>query len=248
MGFFKKVGASLGHVDKHLLKTGILASGRVVECKMTGMGIGGDSSGNGSERVCDVTVDVSGVPGRETYRATCKHPIPLIYVPQMQVEGATVAVRVDPDDPQNIALDLATSPPEVADAGAGAGIDADPDAGSVTISGPDGDVAVPTHASPVKAADILTRGTAVRAALLMSAPLGQRNDAGLEVMALVFTVPGGNGQPYQAQIGVAVPAAAMPLLFPSSDLPARALGEWLANPSPPDLVTIDWDAAIAERA
>jgi hypothetical protein len=40
----------------------------------------------------------------------------------------------------------------------------------------------------------------------------------------------------------------MPLLFPGSDLPARALDEWLRNPSPPDMVTIDWDEAIAERA
>jgi hypothetical protein len=238
MGLFKKVGASLGHVDKHLLKSGILASGRVVECRSTSMAVGIAGQGNGVEQVCDVTVDVSGVPGRATYRATCKHPIPMIYLPQMRTEGATVAVRVDPDDPQNIALDLATSAPDVPEE----------EAGSVTISGPDGDVEVPTHASPVKGSEILARGKACRASVLMSMPLGQQNDAGLDVMGLIFTVATGPAEPYQAQIGLAVPAEAKSLLFPGSDLPARALEEWLRNPSPPDMVTIDWDAAIAEHA
>jgi hypothetical protein len=238
MGFFKKVGASVGHVDKHLLKTGMLARGAIVECKPTGMGIGGDSSGNGAERVCDVTVDVSGLPDRATYRATCKHPIPLIYLPQMQMEGATVAVRVDPGDPQNIALDLANQPPDAPEEAAG----------SVTIATPDGAVEVPTHASPVKGSEILARGTPCRASLLMTMPLGSKSDSGLEMIGLILSVALPGGQPYQAQIGLGVPAEAMVLLFPGSDLPARALEEWLRNPGPPDMVTIDWDAAIAERA
>jgi hypothetical protein len=45
-----------------------------------------------------------------------------------------------------------------------------------------------------------------------------------------------------------VPADAMPLLYPTSELPARAMPDWLANPGPPDLVTIDFAAALAERA
>ena len=238
MGLFKKVGASLGHVDKRLLQTGVLARGQVVECRTTSMAIGTAASGNGIERVCDVTVDVSGLADREPYRATCKHPIPMIYLPQMQTAGAAVAVRVDPTDPQNIALDLATEPPPATEESAG----------SVTIASPDGDVEVPTHASPVKAGEILARGSQCRASLLMSAPLNQKNDSGLDVFGLVFTVTVGNGEPYQAQIGVGVPAGGMALLFPGSDLPARALDEWLRNPSPPDMVTIDWDEAIAERA
>jgi hypothetical protein len=180
---------------------------------------------------------VSGVPGRETYRATCKHPIPMIYLPQMRTEGATVAVRVDLADPQHVALDLASKPPAVPDE----------EAGSVTIAGPDGAVEVPTHASPVKAPEILARGKPCRATLVLSTPLGQRNDAGLDVMGLVFTVAAGGSEPYQAQIGVGVPRDAMPLLFPGSELPARALEEWLRNPSPPDMVTVDWAAAIKER-
>ena len=78
MGLFKKAAASLGHVDKRLIKSGVLARGDVVECKMTSMSVGTEGSGYGVERVCDVTVDVSGMPGRETYRATCKHPVPLV--------------------------------------------------------------------------------------------------------------------------------------------------------------------------
>jgi hypothetical protein len=237
MGLFKKVGASLGHVDKHLMKTGMLARGEVVECTATSMAIGTAQSGSGIERVCDVTVDVTGLPDRPTYRATCKHPIPMIYLPQMKTPGAAVAVRVDPADPQHIALDLATEPPPPSE---------EP-AGSATIATPDGDVEVPTHASPVKAPEILARGARCRAALLMSAPLNQRNDSGLDVMGLVFTITAGNGEPYQAQIGVGVPAAGMALLYPGADLPARALEDWLRKPSPPDMVTIDWDEAISER-
>jgi hypothetical protein len=187
--------------------------------------------------VCEITVEVSGVPGREPYRATCKHPIPMIYLPQMQARGAAVAVRVDAEDPQHIALDLATDPPR-------AGEPEPEPAGSVTI----GDVAVPTHASPVKAPEILARGSRCRASLLMSMPLDQRNDEGLEVMGLIFNVTLASGRPYQAQIGVGVPPAALSLLYPGSDLPARALDEWLSNPSPPDMVTVDWEEALAERS
>jgi hypothetical protein len=237
MGLFKKVGASLGHVDKRLVETGVLARGEVVECRTTSMAVGTAGSGNGVERVCEVTVDVSGVPGRETYRASCKHPIPMIHLPQMQTAGAAVAVRVDPDDPQHIALDLHTEPPPTAEA----------PAGSVTLAAPDGDVEIPTHASPVKAPEILARGSRCRAVLLMTMPLDQRNDDGLDVIGLVFDVTLPDGRTHQAQIGVGVPPGAMVLLHPGADLPARALDEWLRDPAPPDMVTVDWDAAIAEH-
>ncbi len=168
------------------------------------MGVGGANSAYGEERVCEVTVDVT-VPGRERYRASCKHPIPMIYLPQMQTPGAAVAVRV---------------------------------------AGVDGDVAVPTHKSPVKAAEILARGTACKASLLMTMPLGQQNDEGLDILGLILSVTVADGSAYQAQIGMGVPAAAVPLLYPGAELPARALDEWLRAPSPPDMVTIDWDAAL----
>jgi hypothetical protein len=242
MGFLKKAGSALGHVDKQLLKTGIPAQGRVIECTPTS--IGSEGRRYGKEQVCDVTVEVSGIPGRDPFRASCKHPIPLIYLPLMNAEGATVAVKVDPADPQHIVLDLANEPPPDTDSPTS---DPDPDPGSVALTTPTGSVEVPTHASPLKAADVLAMGAPCRAVLLMSQALGQKNDQGLEVMALVFNVTVDSGETYQAQIGVPVPAEAMSLLYPKSDLPARALASWTRDPSPPDLVTIDWDAAIAEQ-
>jgi hypothetical protein len=243
MGFLKRSASALGHVDKRLLKTGLPGRGRVIECTPTAMSVGAEGRGYGEERVCDVTVEVSGIDGRGPYCASCKHPIPLIYLPQMKAEGAVVAVRVDPADPQHIALDLASDPPPATDPPP----TVDPDAGSVTIATPTGSVDVPTHASPLKAGDILARGTPCRAELLMSTPLGQKNEHGLEVMGLVFTVTVDSGESYQAQIGVGVPDEAMPLLVPKADLPARALASWTRDPAPPDLVTIDWDTAIAEH-
>lgn len=237
MGFLKNIGASFGQVDENLIRTGIPARGLVVECKESRLSVGGTPSA-GSNRVCDVTVEVSGVPGHEPYRASCKHPIPFAYLAQMQSPGAVVAVRVDANDPQHIALDLDHEAP--ADGGA--------PAGSVSIATPDGNVDVPTHASPVKAGELLARGISCRAKLLMSTPLGQRNDAGLDVMGLVFTVAAADGTPYQCQIGVGVPADAVPLLYPNSDLPARALEEWLQHPAQPDMVTIDWATAMTEHA
>jgi hypothetical protein len=238
MGFLKGLRASMGGVDENLIKSGTLARGTVVECRPTGMSTGREGAGLGIKRVCEVTVEISGLPGKEPYQVTCKHPIPVVYLPQMRTAGATVAVRVDPADPQHIALDLTTDPPAPG---------ADPSAGSVSIATPDGDVDVPTHKSPLTAAQILEQGVACTATLLMSTPLGQKNDAGLDVMGLVFTITLPSGHPYQSQIGVGVPPDAMRLLYPNAVLPARAMPDWLQNPSPPDMVTIDWTAAMSQQ-
>jgi hypothetical protein len=97
----------MGQVDKKLLKTGLPARGDVLRCDTTTVSIGSDGLCAETEQVCDVTVTVTGLPGRPPYQATCTHPIPFVYLPQMRAPGATVAVRVDPNDPQHIALDLA---------------------------------------------------------------------------------------------------------------------------------------------
>jgi hypothetical protein len=52
---------------------------------------------------------------------------------------------------------------------------------------------VPTHKSPVGAAEILSRGTRCTASLLMTMPLGQRNDEGLEVIGLILEVTVASG-------------------------------------------------------
>jgi hypothetical protein len=85
----------------------VLARGNIVSVTPGGMTIGEDSNLQyGPEKVCSVVVEVVGLNGEDAYQATCKHAIPPIYIPKMQEDGAAVAVRVDPDDPQNIELDL----------------------------------------------------------------------------------------------------------------------------------------------
>jgi hypothetical protein len=103
MGLFGKAKRELGIADRKLLASGILARGDVLSCEPDGMTIGQDSNlAYGAEKVCRVVVEVIGLDGEEAYEATCKHSIPLIYIPKMQEKGAAVAVRVDPNDPQHI--------------------------------------------------------------------------------------------------------------------------------------------------
>jgi hypothetical protein len=51
--------------------------------------------------------------GRAPCTAPCKQRIPGIQIPRIQPGNATVAVRVNPDDPAQIALDFSTEPPVV---------------------------------------------------------------------------------------------------------------------------------------
>jgi hypothetical protein len=112
MGLFDKAKRELGMVDKKLLANGILARGNVVSAVPDGMTIGQDANlVYGAEKVCRVVLEVIGLSGEEPYEATCKHSIPLIYIPKLQEQGAAVAIRVDPDDPQHIELDLGSEVP-----------------------------------------------------------------------------------------------------------------------------------------
>jgi hypothetical protein len=249
MGLFKRTGEAMGHIDKKLLKDGLPARGEVLECAPTTVSLA-NVRRTGTEQVCDVTVNVTGLAGRPPYQATCKHPIPLIYLPQMQAPGATVAVRVDPDDPQHIALDLANKPPGDPGAGSPDGSEsfgANDIVGSAVIHGPDGDATLPTHDVGVRAADILTQGSPCRAVLLLSTPLGVKDANGLDATGLIFNVKVNDGSDFQAQIGMHVKPEWMHLLYPEADLPARAMPDWLAAPSDPAMVTIDFEAALAEQ-
>ena len=82
------------------------------------------------------TVEVS-LDNTPRYMATCRQAIRATILPQLLGGGATVAVRVNPDDHTQIALDLATEPP------------------IITVSAADGD------ANTGSAAQILEHGEAV---------------------------------------------------------------------------------------
>src|SRR4051794_21219834 len=106
MSLFKRAKSALGGVDKDLIEHGTLARGNVKDVDVTSMSTGRAEAGFGARIVCKVTVEVVPLDGSDFYTATCMHPVPQVYLPKLSEPGAAVAVRVDPEDPQNIALDL----------------------------------------------------------------------------------------------------------------------------------------------
>src|SRR6202007_2739572 len=145
MGLLSKI---TGGPDKKLLETGLLGRGIITDVRPTGTTL---EVGNGLvQRVCVFTVEVS-LDRKAPYTATCKQRIPELQLPQIQPGNTTVAVRANPADPAQIALDFATEPPVV------------------TTPGGSGN-----HS----AAEILATGAPGRAVIVEYQPLGKRNPAG----------------------------------------------------------------------
>jgi hypothetical protein len=194
MGMFKKLKSMAGSVDKDLLRNGLLGRGVIMEVQQTRVSTGGDDAF--SRPVCVFTVEVT-LDNVPAYTASCRQSVPLTVLPQF-VPGQTVAaVRVNPDNHDEIALDLATEPPEV------------------TIAQSQG----------ASAAEVLERGNPVRAVIVQTQPLGMKNQHGVDVHAFVLTVMPEGQKPYQTKVGNPVPEEAVPLLFPGSNLPAKVLPE-----------------------
>ena len=194
MGLFKKFKQLSGSVDKDLLRNGLLGRGVIVGVEQTNVSTGGD--GAFARPVCVFTVEVhlDNVPA---YTASCRQSVPLTLVSQF-VPGQTVAaVRVNPDNHDEIALDLETEPPEV------------------TVAQGDG----------ASAAEVLQRGEACRAVIVQTQPLGMKNAHGLDIHAFVLTVMRDGQKPYQTKVGNPVPDDAVPLLFNGSNVPAKVLPE-----------------------
>jgi hypothetical protein len=188
MGLLSKI---TGGPDKKLLETGLLGRAIITELRPTGTTL---EVGNGLvQRVCVFTVEVS-LDGKAPYTATCKQRIPEIQIPQIRLGNTTVAVRANPADPAQIALDFATEPPVV------------------TTPGGSGD-----HS----AAQILATGAPGRAVIVEYQPLGKRNPAGVDLYAYMLTVMPHTGDPYQIQVGNPTPPAALPFLFPGSRVPVK---------------------------
>jgi hypothetical protein len=223
MGLFGKAKRELGISDKKLLANGILARGSVVSCEPDGMTIGNDANlAYGPEKVCRVVVEVSGVDGVEPYQATCKHSIPLIYIPKMREEGATVAVRVDPSDHQHIELDLASEPPE-----------------AIILETEDGvRHTLTTNRTSYTAAQILQEGSPCTVEVLAVIPMDQSTSEG-PATGLILTVHRDGVPEYVAQVGTFIPAGAVAKVVVGATLPAR----WVPGPGLPtdvNLVIPDW--------
>jgi hypothetical protein len=209
MGLFSRMRGFTGAVPKELLRDGLLGRGIVFEVVQTGVSVGEVNP----DLVCDISVEVmlDNVP---RYTAKCRQGIPTTVLPQLTEGQAMVAVRVNPRDHNEIALSLGEEPPTVTMA---AGEDEKTDS----------------------AADILENGEPCRAVIVQAQPLGARNPAGDEVYAFVLTVMADGEAPYQVQVGNAVPAAGVPLIYPGSAVPAKRIPE-----RGQECVVVDWAAAV----
>lgn len=196
--------------------------------------------------VCDLKVEVE-LEDQPVYTTECKHPVQMPYLAHFESGQAYFAVRVDPDDHMNIALDTAhdVPPPRGQDANAAHVIDATnglpPEVAELAAAGVDlsgASQAPPNRVSSVSGAEILATGTPCRAIVQSAQPLGFQKD-GKDVWGIVLNAVAEGEETVQARIGLGVPAEAVPLLFPGADLPAKRRRDVV------DGVCIDWDEAIA---
>jgi hypothetical protein len=184
MGFLKNL---TGGPDKKLLETGLLGRGIITDYQPTGTVI---TTGGLPQRVCLFNVEVS-LDNRAPYMASCKQRFPELELARINPGNTTVAVRANPDDPTQIALDLNTEPPVV------------------------------TAAGGKSAAAILASGEPGHAVIIAFQPLGKRNRAGIDMYYFRLTVMPTGKDPYQIEVGNPTPAAALPLLFPGSKVPVK---------------------------
>lgn len=145
--------------------------------------------------------------GMEPFAASAKTRVVEWQIPQLA--NAAVAVRVDPSRPDKAEIDWDTPAPVVR-------------------------MARPTQGG---AEEVLARGMPAEVVLVQNAPLGILNWKGEEMHAFVLTVMVDGHQPWQAQVGNALPPDQLPKVFPGSRLPAKVLS---VNSND---VVIDWDAA-----
>lgn len=217
MGFFDGLskgfqqlanGLAGGGVDPELLANGVLARGDVLGLTLSGTTV---QVMNGLvERTCTLTLRVMR-DGAQPYQVEVKQRIPEVYIPQLQQPGAALAVRVDPADAQRVAIDFDSQPPQVQ---------------------------LPESTGQGSAKHILETGTPIVVVFVASGPLGIRNHEGHDVHALTLTVAEGVPEPYQVQVGNAVPPAALPLMYPGARLHAK-LGDTRES------VVVDWAAGPA---
>jgi hypothetical protein len=214
MGLFDKMRNLTGSVPKELLERGLLGRGIIVSVQQTGVSTGVDFD---PAHVCVFTVEVA-LDNVPRYTATCRQAVKATILPQLMMGGATVAVRVDPQDHSRIALSLGEEPPTVTMASSG-----DPNTAS--------------------AARILDLGVPCKAVIVQSQPLEMRNPKGDDMYAFMLTVMAEGRPPYQIQVGNPVPAAALPLLYPGNTVPAKRMPDGDDR----ELV-IDWQAALQQVA
>src|SRR5207302_3963406 len=140
-----------GSPSKQLLQTGLMGRGIIMNVQQTSVSIGPDFD---PSHVCVFTIEVA-LDNTPRYTATCRQAVSAMLLPQLMSGEATVAVRVNPNDHSEIAMDLATAPP------------------TVTMARDSGDE------NTGSAAKILADGVPCRAVIIQSQPLGMKNPEGV---------------------------------------------------------------------
>ncbi len=190
MGILKKLKASVGMVSKDLMEHGLLGQGQITAVKQTGMQLGGSDNTAPDAVVCKFTVQVT-LDNAPPFEATCQQRVSPFSVVQ---PGMVVAVRVNPDDHSEIAIDWETAPPSVVMA---------------------------AQPGQETAADILAKGSPARAVIVQSQPLGMKSPSGLDLYGFQLTIMIDGTAPYQIEVGNPVTPGGVPLIFPGSNLPAK---------------------------
>jgi hypothetical protein len=191
VGMFKKLKSMTGSVSEDLLKNGLLGRGAITGVQETGVSVGhGDMD---PHRVCVFTLEVT-LDNEDPYEASCRQAVRLEQLPMFQPGKTLVAVRVNPNDHQEIAMDLNTDPP------------------SVTVK---------RDAGRPSAAELLATGADCRAVIIESQDYNAKSPDGVEIYAFTLTVMVEGRAPYQITVGNPVPDEAIPLLYPGSNLPAK---------------------------
>jgi hypothetical protein len=203
------LGDLLGSADDGIIENGIPGRGEVIGVDASGMTM---QIGNGLvERKCTITLNVM-IDGQQPWQAQVSQRIQEVYLPQLTAGGAIVAVKVDPADHSRVAIDFDSPVPEVT---------------------------LPAGEGPSSAAWILEHGKPITVVLVANTPIGVKHAKGDPVQALTLTVATGVPEPYQIQVGNAVPASALPLVYPGSKLHAK-LGDG------PNDVVVDWAAGAVK--
>jgi hypothetical protein len=109
VAFGLRSGARVAKAE-HVEAVGVAGTGTIVGMTQTGLLL------NDNPQI-ELTLDVN-VPGRSTYRATYKDYVPLMLLGEVTM-GATLPVKVDPNDPQQIVVELGGNA-GVANSGSGA--------------------------------------------------------------------------------------------------------------------------------
>jgi len=115
MGLFDRIkeasenvqtGLSLREVDAELIASGKAGTALVKSAKATKIAFGNEAF---SDAVLAFELEVR-LPSRNPYVVALQQRVPHIYQGAVAIPGCTVSVRVDPADPQRVAIDFSQPP------------------------------------------------------------------------------------------------------------------------------------------